>query len=51
MQSFEIPLELPSWAISMAWSKLKDQDPANRWLRQIIRNSCQSIAPQWVPER
>lgn len=50
VQSFEIPLELPSWAISMAWSKLKDQDPANRWLRQIIHESCQTIASQWGPE-
>jgi DNA-binding transcriptional LysR family regulator len=40
LQSFEIPLNLPSWPISMAWSKLKDRDPANTWLRQIIQNIC-----------
>ncbi|WP_035986242.1 LysR family transcriptional regulator [Leptolyngbya sp. KIOST-1] len=42
VQSFEIPLNLPTWPISMAWSKLKDRDPANLWLRQIIQAVCQS---------
>ncbi len=43
VQSFEIPLKLPSWPISMAWSKLKDRDPANLWLRQIIHHICQDL--------
>ncbi len=43
VQSFEIPLKLPSWAIALAWSKLKDRDPANLWLRQTIHHLCQDL--------
>lgn len=43
LQSFEIPLDLPSWTVSMTWSKLKDRDLANVWLRQIIQHACQEI--------
>jgi DNA-binding transcriptional LysR family regulator len=43
LQSFEIPLDLPSWTISMTWSKLKDHDSANVWLRQIVQHICQQI--------
>ncbi len=44
LQSFEIPLDLPSWAVSMAWSKLRDRDPANCWLRQTIQQVCCQMA-------
>jgi DNA-binding transcriptional LysR family regulator len=43
LQSFEIPLKLSSWHISMVWSKLKDRDSANLWLRQTIQQISQEI--------
>lgn len=43
LQSFEIPLSLSSWTISMTWSKLNDRDPANSWLRKCIHAICQTI--------
>ncbi|MBD1843050.1 LysR family transcriptional regulator [Cyanobacteria bacterium FACHB-63] len=44
LQAFDIPLDLPSWAISMVWSTLNDQNPENLWLRQTIQHACQRIA-------
>ncbi len=41
--SFPIPLDLPCWCVSMAWSKRLDSDPANRWLRQIIAEMSSEI--------
>lgn len=43
LQAFEIPLKLPSWSVSIAWSKLSDRDAANLWLRQMIQQICQEI--------
>ncbi|MBE9158501.1 LysR family transcriptional regulator [Nodosilinea sp. LEGE 06152] len=43
VQCFELPLALPSWSIAMAWSKLKDRDPANVWLRKIIQTISQDL--------
>ncbi|MCD8487518.1 MAG: LysR family transcriptional regulator [Desertifilum sp.] len=43
LQAFNIPLDLPSWSISMAWSTLNDQNPENLWLRQTIQHACQRI--------
>jgi DNA-binding transcriptional LysR family regulator len=40
---FDLPLELPSWAVSMMWSKLSDQDDANCWLRQTVQTVCEQI--------
>lgn len=40
---FELPLTVKPWAISMVWSKLSDQSPACRWLRQAIQQICTEI--------
>ncbi|AFY61396.1 LysR family transcriptional regulator [Synechococcus sp. PCC 6312] len=40
LASFEIPLNLPSWPVSLVWHQLQDQDLANRWLRQVIQQVC-----------
>ncbi len=41
LAAFEIPLNLPSWPVSMVWHQLQDQDIASRWLRQLIQQVCQ----------
>lgn len=43
LQVFELPIDVPHWTISMAWSKLSDRDAANLWLRQVIQAVCQAI--------
>ena len=43
LHAFDIPLDLPAWPMSMAWSTLNDQDPENLWLRQTIQQVCSSI--------
>ncbi|MGG6238163.1 LysR family transcriptional regulator [Nodosilinea sp. AN01ver1] len=43
VKCFELPLALPTWSVAMAWSKLKDRDPANIWLRKIIQTISQDL--------
>ncbi|MEB3357963.1 MAG: LysR family transcriptional regulator [Synechococcales bacterium] len=43
VDTFEIPLALDSWAISMVWSQLTDQAPNCIWLRQAIEEVCAGI--------
>jgi len=38
---FELPIQTEPWFISMVWSKLSDQDPAQAWLRETIQQICQ----------
>ncbi|WP_193197470.1 LysR family transcriptional regulator [Nostoc sp. MG11] len=40
---FELPVQTEPWMISMLWSKLADQDQANRWLRHILKSVCEGI--------
>jgi DNA-binding transcriptional LysR family regulator len=43
IEMFELPLAMPSWTVSMMWSKLADRDAANCWLRQTIQAVCAQI--------
>ncbi|OUL17611.1 LysR family transcriptional regulator [Nostoc sp. RF31YmG] len=43
LEIFELPVQTQPWMISMLWSKLTDQDQANRWLRQILKSACEGI--------
>jgi DNA-binding transcriptional LysR family regulator len=43
IEIFDLPLEMPSWTVSMMWSKLADRDDANSWLRQTVQAVCQQI--------
>lgn len=36
LRTFDAPLDLPVLSYQQAWHTRKDQDPANRWLRQAI---------------
>ncbi len=40
---FELPVQTEPWTISMLWSKLADQDHANRWLRQTLKTVCEGL--------
>ncbi|MFH7243240.1 MAG: LysR family transcriptional regulator [Spirulina sp.] len=43
LQTFDIPLNLSPWSISMIWNSLDDQNFENLWLRQTIQYACQRI--------
>lgn len=38
--SFDLPIELTSFAVSMLWHPRMDGDPAHRWLRGCVRSVC-----------
>lgn len=43
VDSFEIPLDLDPWYISMFWSSLSDRSLSCRWLRQTIHQLCEDM--------
>jgi DNA-binding transcriptional LysR family regulator len=43
VELFELPIPTEPWLISMIWSKLVEQDQANRWLRQEIEHCCRGL--------
>lgn len=40
---FELPIETPSWAVSMLWSVLSDRDEEHQWLRNTIKTVASQI--------
>jgi len=38
--SFTLPIDLPSFTISLLWHPRQDADPAHRWLRGCVREVC-----------
>ena len=40
MHSFEIPLALRNFTISLLWHPRLDSDPAHRWMREVVADAC-----------
>jgi DNA-binding transcriptional LysR family regulator len=40
MVSFELPIALPEFTVSLLWHPRSDGDPAHRWLRGCVRDVC-----------
>lgn len=40
MHSFALPFHLPEIVVSMLWHPRLDADPAHRWLRHCVRETC-----------
>ena len=40
MQSFSLPVPVPAITVSMLWHPRLDADPAHRWLRTCVRETC-----------
>lgn len=38
-----LPLKMPPYQICMAWSPIRDKDPAHVWLRSQIQNICKEL--------
>ncbi len=43
VDSFEIPLDLKPWYISMFWSSLSEKSLSYQWLRQTIHQLCEKM--------
>jgi DNA-binding transcriptional LysR family regulator len=43
MHSFPLPFPAPEITISLLWHPRLDADPAHRWLRGLVLDSCASI--------
>jgi DNA-binding transcriptional LysR family regulator len=46
MHSFPVPLPAYDFTISLLWHPRLDGDPAHRWLRECIRNTCRTVVAQ-----
>jgi DNA-binding transcriptional LysR family regulator len=42
MHTFQIPLPVSDFTVSVLWHPRLDGDPAHRWLREIVREACRS---------
>lgn len=40
LHSFLLPFALPEFTVSLLWHPRQDADPAHRWLRQCVRETC-----------
>ena len=40
MHSFALPVEMPQLTVSMLWHPRMDADPAQRWLRGVVLETC-----------
>lgn len=40
MHGFPLPVPMPEITVSLLWHPRLDADPAHRWLRQCVRDSC-----------
>lgn len=43
IHSCEVPIELPPFECQMAWHTRNDRDPAHRWMRALITQTCDRI--------
>jgi len=43
MYSFPLPVPAPQFTVSLLWHPRLDADPAHRWLRGLVRETCAAI--------
>jgi DNA-binding transcriptional LysR family regulator len=43
MHSFPLPVSTPEITVSLLWHPRKDADPAHRWLRGLVLDTCAAI--------
>lgn len=43
MFSFPLPIQVPEFTVSLLWHPRLDADPAHRWLRGIVLETCRSV--------
>ena len=40
LRAFTLPISLPTLVLTQAWHPRFDKDPAHKWLRETMRESC-----------
>ncbi len=40
LATFDLPVKLPDFTVSLIWHPRQDADPAHRWLRGVVREVC-----------
>jgi DNA-binding transcriptional LysR family regulator len=48
MRTFPLPVETPEFTVSLLWHPRLDADPAQRWLRGVVRATC-AVSPPAAP--
>ncbi|MBX9634267.1 MAG: LysR family transcriptional regulator, partial [Magnetospirillum sp.] len=43
MHSFPLPVPMPELTVSLLWHPRLDADPAHRWLRSLVLDTCAAI--------
>lgn len=51
LKLLQTPVELPSYQLSMIWHPLYEKDPADQWLRQLIKTVSLEIVDAQIPSR
>jgi len=51
MHTFELPLALPAFTVSLLWHPRMHADPAHRWLRDCVREVCTQAANEGTRRR
>jgi DNA-binding transcriptional LysR family regulator len=51
LKLLQTPIELPSYQLSMIWHPLYEKDPADQWLRKLIRTVSQQIVDTPIPPK
>ncbi len=46
MHSFSLPVTTPEFTVSLLWHPRLDADPAHRWLRECLRDTCKAQLDQ-----
>ena len=49
LKLLQTPIELPSYQLSMIWHPLYEKDPADQWLRKLIKTVSQQIVDNPIP--
>jgi DNA-binding transcriptional LysR family regulator len=45
LRTFDLPLPVPGFSVILIWHKRLQNDPANRWLRELLAGTAQALKP------
>lgn len=45
LRTFDLPLEVPGFTVLLIWHRRSQNDPAHRWLRELLATTAESLRP------
>ena len=51
LKLLQTPIELPRYQLSMIWHPLYEKDPADQWLRKLIKTVSQQVVDSPIPDQ